>query len=182
MHPKRASSIATLQRAALLAVSLCLPAGVAVASGRMAGVTDEDLSCLALNVYHEARNQPREGQLAVAHVTLNRMAESRTPATLCEVVYRPGVFSWTSDPAASAIPPAEPEAWERANQIAREAVADHRSNPVAGSTFFHAVSVEPSWAPQLVRVRQIGDHVFYTRTQMPVPASRREGRPEIRLP
>jgi spore germination cell wall hydrolase CwlJ-like protein len=42
--------------------------------------------CLAENVYHEARNQPAAGQMAVMSVTMNRVKDPRFPNTICEVV------------------------------------------------------------------------------------------------
>ena len=44
------------------------------------------LLCLALNVYHEARDQPVYGMQAVAEVVLNRVHDRRFPDTVCEVV------------------------------------------------------------------------------------------------
>jgi len=38
---------------------------------------DAFITCLALNIYYEARNQPISGQVAVAHVVLTRVADSR---------------------------------------------------------------------------------------------------------
>jgi hypothetical protein len=35
--------------------------------------TDPELICLAMNIYHEARNQSIAGQMAVALVTINRV-------------------------------------------------------------------------------------------------------------
>ncbi len=127
---------------------------------------DRDLMCLALNVYHEARNQPLEGQLAVAHVTLNRLEDSLGSASICDVVFRARHFSWTRDPAKRRVKSArETTAWETAQRVARMAMEDRDADPVDGSTFFHAVWVQPDWAAAFVRVRQIGDHVFYTRAK-----------------
>ena len=42
--------------------------------------------CLALNTYHEAKNQSLVGQVATAQVVMNRVADDRFPNTLCEVV------------------------------------------------------------------------------------------------
>ena len=44
------------------------------------------LMCLALNTYHEAKNQSMIGQVATAQVVMNRVADSRFPNTVCEVV------------------------------------------------------------------------------------------------
>ena len=42
--------------------------------------------CLALNTYHEAKNQSLVGQIATAQVVMNRVADDRYPNTVCEVV------------------------------------------------------------------------------------------------
>ena len=46
------------------------------------------LLCLSMNVFHEAKNQSVEGQIAVAEVVMNRVADTRYPNTVCEVVYQ----------------------------------------------------------------------------------------------
>ena len=42
--------------------------------------------CLALNTYHEAKNQSMIGQIATAQVVMNRVADKRYPNTVCGVV------------------------------------------------------------------------------------------------
>lgn len=56
----------------------------------------EEIECLAKVVYHEARGEPREGQLAVAHVVMNRVADDRFPDTICEVVFEKRQFTGIS--------------------------------------------------------------------------------------
>ena len=55
------------------------------------------LVCLALNIYHEARDQPFIGQVAVAQVVMNRVDDPRYPDTVCEVVEQGPTYSWTDD-------------------------------------------------------------------------------------
>ena len=50
--------------------------------GMLMGVTEAEVSCLAMNMYHEARNQSFAGQLAVANVTMNRVNDERFPDTI----------------------------------------------------------------------------------------------------
>ena len=45
-----------------------------------------ELDCLALNIYHEARGETYQGKVAVANVTLNRVAHSKYPDSVCGVV------------------------------------------------------------------------------------------------
>ena len=46
----------------------------------------QEISCLADNMYWEARNQSTKGLIAVGYVTMNRVADHRYPYTVCEVV------------------------------------------------------------------------------------------------
>ena len=44
-------------------------------------ILETALTCLALNIYHEARSQSLVEQLAVSQVVMNRVADSRFPST-----------------------------------------------------------------------------------------------------
>jgi spore germination cell wall hydrolase CwlJ-like protein len=57
----------------------------------------ESLLCLTLAVFHEARSEPEEAQVAVAQVALNRSRDKDFPSSVCAVVYSPKAFSWTSN-------------------------------------------------------------------------------------
>ncbi len=50
---------------------------------------DEQTNCLATAVYFESRGESLEGQLAVAHVVMNRAASGRYPSDWCGVVKQP---------------------------------------------------------------------------------------------
>ena len=54
-----------------------------------------ELYCMAMNIYFEAKSEPKAGQYAVADVTLNRVNDSRYPNSICEVVLQgPTRESW----------------------------------------------------------------------------------------
>ena len=55
---------------------------------------DEETNCLATAVYFEARGESLEGQLAVAHVVMNRASSGRYPPDWCGVVKQPAQFSF----------------------------------------------------------------------------------------
>ena len=129
---------------------------------------NRQLTCLALNIYHEARGEPTAGQNAVAEVTLNRVASPRYPNTICEVVYQKGwdrirrrdvgAFSWTEFDVKPKLKKTE---WLRAIAVA-EAVYYQRQKPeVDGALFYHARSIKPSWARKKTPVARIGRHIFY---------------------
>ena len=57
----------------------------------------EAILCLALNVYHEAKNQPFIGQVAVAQVIMSRVYDDRYPNTVCEVVKQGYYYTWDNN-------------------------------------------------------------------------------------
>jgi N-acetylmuramoyl-L-alanine amidase len=132
--------------------------------------TDErrNLTCLALNVYFEARGEPEVGQYAVAEVTMNRVASPYYPDTVCGVVHQKnwdpvrkryiGAFSWTEF---ESLPAPRGGEWQRAQKIAEDVYYRRRAPKLAGATHYHADHIEPSWSKERPRVATIGNHVFY---------------------
>ena len=53
----------------------------------------DEVKCLAQNVYFEARDQPTKGQIAVALVTLNRVNSRRFPNNICKVIHQASRYS-----------------------------------------------------------------------------------------
>lgn len=111
--------------------------------------------CLALNVYAEARGEIVEGQLAVAHVTINRMTDPRYPDELCAVVYDPKQFSWTDRPLIIN----EPDSMTQAMFVALSALFSEHSDPTDGATHFYSGD-PPGWAKSMIVTTQIGNHTF----------------------
>jgi N-acetylmuramoyl-L-alanine amidase len=128
----------------------------------------QHLSCLARNVYYEARGEPVAGQYAVAEVTMNRKASGLYPGTVCEVVHQKnwdpvrgryvGAFSWTEF---SALPEPAGAEWRRAQRVAESVYYQKHVPALQGVLFFHATHVRPEWAKERTRVARIGRHVFY---------------------
>ena len=116
--------------------------------------------CMALNIYHEARGERWEGQIAVAHVTMNRVRHENWPNTICEVVYQSKQFSWThmiKDHTAT-----EERAWKEAQVIARDIMIGNTEDPTKGAEFYHANYVNPWWAKEYKLTKVIGNHLFYS--------------------
>ena len=134
--------------------------------------------CLALNTYHEAKNQSMIGQIATAQVVMNRVADDRYPNTVCEVVkqgpHRPSwenpekeypvkhrcQFSWYCD-GKSDVPKNE-KAWKKAQDYAYLVLYNRINLDVTeGATHYHATYVRPSWAKTKTRTTRIEKHIFY---------------------
>lgn len=124
------------------------------------GEITDPLTCLALNVYWEARNQPFAGQLAVAQVTMNRVRDARYGDSVCDVVYEHKQFSWFWDGKPDT--PREKRAWEKAYLVASAAMDGSGHVELQGVTHYHAVYIKPYWKGYMVQVAMIGDHLFYT--------------------
>ena len=49
---------------------------------------NNEIYCMAQNIYFEAGNQPLAGKVAVAQVVINRTEHVNYPADICDVVYQ----------------------------------------------------------------------------------------------
>lgn len=123
------------------------------------------LQCLSQAVYFEAAYEPLEGQQAVAQTVLNRMRHPGYPKSVCGVVFEGSQrvtgcqFSFTCD--GSLARPLNPAIYAQAQAVARRALNGFVLKSVGTATHYHADYVAPYWAPTLVKLRQIGAHIFY---------------------
>jgi spore germination cell wall hydrolase CwlJ-like protein len=134
---------------------------------RLGNALDEsrDLECLTQAVYYEARGEGRDGMKAVAQVVLNRARHPAFPNSVCGVVFqgagrRTGCqFSFTCN--GSMRRGVNPVAWDRARDIASKALSGSVFASVGNATHFHTTGVSPGWRNSLIRVSQVGSHLFY---------------------
>lgn len=123
---------------------------------------DHEANCMAVAVYHEARGETLEGQLAVARVIMNRAVSSKYPTTWCGVVKQPWQFSFVN-PRSGHMPGvnAASAAWRKALGVTRLAMANAVPSLSTDVLWYHADYVAPSWGRRLTRVDKIGAHIFY---------------------
>ena len=138
-----------------------------------------EATCLAKNMYYEARNQGLAGQLAVSLVVMNRVKDSRYPNTVCGVVeqgptreswkkdgtYYPiknrCQFSWFCD--GKSDDPKEPTTYGRLLDLSLVLVYDDIQivDFTEGATHYHADYVFPAWRKSKTKTVEIADHIFY---------------------
>ncbi len=120
-------------------------------------IVDAELTCLAKVVVHEAGNQSRAGQMAVAQVVMNRLNDSRRRfgRTICGVIMQRGQFFNVH-----AYNPPRNARWHRAVEVAREARDGDAEHVMPGALFFHAAYANVNFRGR-TRVGRLGDHVFY---------------------
>ena len=140
--------------------------------------------CLALNTYHEAKNQSMVGPVATAQVVMNRVEDNRFPNTICEVVKQgPTRESWktreTPDPNDAVYypiknrcqfswycdgkddTPENPQAWRIAESIAETTLTYGSLVNTLGATHYHADYVFPAWRKQKTKTLTVANHIFY---------------------
>src|SRR6185503_9989130 len=134
--------------------------------GRKSASVDRarQLNCLTEAVYFEARGETPRGQAAVAQVVMNRVKSPSFPKTVCAVVFQGAAgrgcqFSFACD--GSMRHGLEAGAWDRARRIAERALTGRVLGDIGNATHFHTIAVQPDWGPQMLRVAQVGLHVFY---------------------
>jgi spore germination cell wall hydrolase CwlJ-like protein len=124
-----------------------------------------DLDCLTQVVYYEARGEGRDGMQAVAQVVLNRVRHPAFPKSICGVVYQGAArrtgcqFSFTCNGVMRGR--VNQTAWNRARTVASGALSGSVYSAVGNATHFHTTGVSPVWRNSLVRVNQVGSHLFY---------------------
>ena len=126
----------------------------------VAKFTKKEEYCLAQNIYFESRGEETEGQIAVAHVTMNRVVHKKFPNTICKVVWQNKQFSWTHD--GKSDKPRHKVAWAKAQQIARDVLNGELKDNTNGSLFFHTAGVSPYWKKKVTFEKRIGYHLFYS--------------------
>ena len=136
-------------------------------------ILETALMCMASNIYFEAKNESKLGQLAVAQVVMNRMYDHRYPDTICDVVkqgltYKNGKvvlgkcqFSWYCD-GKSDQPNTKSRQWGNAIRYASIVMSESINIDVTdGATHYHATYVRPAWRKTKTRTTRIDRHIFY---------------------
>jgi spore germination cell wall hydrolase CwlJ-like protein len=137
-----------------------------------------DVLCLAKNIYHEARGESAEGQIAISNVVINRVKSKQFPNDICSVVYQknqisfinrileiipiniPGCkFSWTCDRKPDDLL-SDKKAWKNSQKIAEEVLNDLHHDLSKGATHYHSVFINPYWADSLNETVVIEGHKF----------------------
>jgi spore germination cell wall hydrolase CwlJ-like protein len=128
---------------------------------------EKQLDCLAINIYREAGYEPFEGKVAVAQVTMNRVATGKFGDDVCGVVYQKNVimervvcqFSWACD-SVHRNRPVNKEAYNESYAVAKKVLLENfRLDILKDALYYHATYVNPRW--QLEKIGQIGQHIFY---------------------
>lgn len=126
---------------------------------------EQQLECLAINIYREAGYEPFEGKVGVAQVTMNRVKDRQFPNDVCAVVYQKSAgtrivcqFSWYCDSKHRNRPVGQ--GYEESYIVAQKVLLEGFGLPsLEHALFYHADYVNPRW--RLDRIGKFGVHIFY---------------------
>jgi spore germination cell wall hydrolase CwlJ-like protein len=125
------------------------------------------LDCLTNNIYWEAGTEPFEGKVAVAQVTMNRVANGRFGNNVCGVVYQKDnilgkvicQFSWACE-STHKVRPIYPAIWKESEEVAKKVLLENfRLSTMKDALYFHGDYINPKWGKP--KIGQIGRHIFY---------------------
>jgi len=124
---------------------------------------------LACNIYHEARSETLEGQVAVGLVTRNRVLSEKYPDTYSEVVWdirrsartkrKVAQFSWALDGKHDRV--YDRQEWRTAWEIAGDIITNEYHDVTEGALWYHTKAVKPVWRNSFEVSTVIGEHIFY---------------------
>ena len=129
---------------------------------------ERQLDCLAKNIYHEAGNEPFEGKVAVAQVTLNRAESGKFPSDVCGVIYQKNVFyekvvcqfSWYCEGNGTGKPIRSKAMYDESMAVAKKVLLEgFRLDIMKKAMYYHADYVNPGWKQE--KIGKIGRHIFY---------------------
>jgi spore germination cell wall hydrolase CwlJ-like protein len=127
----------------------------------------KQLDCLTRNIYWEAANEPFEGKVAVAQVTMNRVESGKFANSVCGVVYQKNVvyekvicqFSWFCEPTHKSRAIYQP-LYRESEEVAKKVLLEgFRLPSLDNALYYHADYVSPGWRKE--KVAKIGAHIFY---------------------
>ena len=128
---------------------------------------ERQLGCLAKNIYYEAGNQPFEGKVAVAQVTINRVNSGQYPDDICKTIYQKNIvyekvlcqFSWVCDRITTA-KPINRVSYKESEEVAKKVLLEgFRLPSLEKAMYFHGDYINPGWKRE--RIAKIGNHIFY---------------------
>ena len=127
--------------------------GISAGNNSNKTTNNSNLYLISQVVYGEARGEPYEGQVAVAAVLLNRVADSRFPNTVAGVVYESGAFTCVDDGQINLTPD------NTAKKAAQDAI--NGWDPTHGCVYyFNPNTATSSWIWSRPQMLSIGKHIF----------------------
>ena len=142
---------------------------------------NNEITCLAKNMYFEARSEGIAGVVATTQVVYNRVNSEEYPDTICEVIEQAKIsqwwlkekgiikpiknkcqFSWFCDGYSDE--PKDDKTYSELFELAEQFINGEHEGMIditGGALWYHADYVHPRWANHLEVTTKVGRHIFY---------------------
>ena len=118
----------------------------------------DEIICLALDQYAEARGSTTADIMAVGFSTRNRVTKGSH--SFCKTIWEKGQYIWTRKPV-KGILPKENASWLRMVNYAKQIVTqDDLDDPTHGADSFYIKRLRPAWARRSPIHLMIGAHIY----------------------
>lgn len=125
----------------------------------------DETFCMAQNLWFEARSSGVNDQRMVAHVTMNRVKDSRYPDSVCGVIWQDKQYSWTHDGKSDQIELDTDDRrskWSKIVEVSIAVISGNEGDFTDGATHYHAHYVQPGWDySKLETLGQTNAHKYY---------------------
>ena len=115
-----------------------------------------ELMCLSMIMFGEARGEPDIGKVAVAYTAINRKADPKYPKNICAVMKQDKQYEFLSK---IGMPPEHQ--YKYLEPIASAILQGKIDDPTKGAKWFHTKQIKPVWAKDKPIKLSYGNHIFY---------------------
>ena len=141
---------------------------------------NNEITCLAKNMYFEARSEGIAGVVATTQVVYNRVNSKEYPNTICEVIEQAKISQWWLKEKGKIVPirnrcqfswfcdgksdePKEKKVFSKMVDISKDLVYGNIQvvDITEGATHYHADYVYPAWRKTKTKTVEVADHIFY---------------------
>ena len=133
-------------------------------------IDDVEINCLAKAIYYEARGESMKGKRAIGLVVMNRVNDRRYANSVCGVIKQHVTigarkvcqFSWYCRDNKVLTKSINTDVYKQCEAIAKEVLSGGIDNFIPDAVSFRQSSIKAGFTKKgMVRVAQIGHHIFY---------------------
>lgn len=115
-----------------------------------------ELMCLSMIMFGEARGESDMGKVAVAYTAINRKADPNYPKDICKIMKQPAQYEFLTK-----IGMPKESQYKHLEPIARAILDGKIDDPTRGAKWFHTKKIKPIWSKDKVVKLALGNHIFY---------------------
>ena len=115
-----------------------------------------ELMCLSMIMFGEARGEADIGKVAVAYTAINRKADPKYPKDICKIMKQPAQYDFLAK-----IGTPQEYQYKYLEPIAQAILDGRIDDPTGGAKWFHTRKIKPYWSKEKPVKIALGNHIFY---------------------